>query len=154
MRGWSLRPATVYGLGDRHFSPFLLQVAKESVIPLLRGGSVRFEAVASDDVAEACVLAARSLEGRGDCLNVSSGENPTLAECVARLRERLGVPARTVEIPPGATPPAEVPPFLLQALSEHRSFSIDRIRARLGYSPRFAFPDALIPRSTPSARRE
>lgn len=144
LEAWVLRPTTVYGPGDeRGFTPFLLQLGRAGVIPLVAEGEIRFDLVASQDVARACHLAATGPAGRGEALHVTSGEELTVATIVERLRRELGLPAPCVRVDDPRSPPDGVPLELVRAVSEHRGFSIDRARARLGYEPRVRFPAPL-----------
>jgi nucleoside-diphosphate-sugar epimerase len=68
-----------------------------------------------------------------------------VAELAARVRALLGLPARTVVVEDPQDPPPEVPAALVAAVSEHRTFSIRRARALLGYEPRLRFPEGLAP---------
>jgi nucleoside-diphosphate-sugar epimerase len=144
LEAWILRPTTVYGREDRNgFTPFMLQIARDGVIPLVRQGTVRFDLAAAADVAQACFLAATGPASAGEPLHVTSGENLTMADVVKRLREKLGLPARTVLIENPDQPPEGVPLALVQAVAEHRSFSIERARTRLGFQPATRFPHDL-----------
>jgi nucleoside-diphosphate-sugar epimerase len=67
----------------------------------------------------------------------------TVAELAAQIRVLLGLPARTVVVEDPLDPPGEVPAALVAAVSEHRTFSIARARALLGFEPRSRFPEGL-----------
>lgn len=145
LEAWILRPTTVYDPEDREgFTAYMLNLARDGVIPLVRKGAVRFDLVAASDVAQACLLAATGPPGAGEPLHVTSGEDLTVAGIVERIRNRLGLPVRTVEVEDPNQPPEGVPASLVRALAEHRSFSIRRAQTLLGYKPSKRFPDDLI----------
>jgi nucleoside-diphosphate-sugar epimerase len=141
---WILRPCTLYGGGDRHFTRYLLELATGGVIPLVRGGAVRLDFLAATDLAEACLLALRTAPAApAPVVNVASGMPSTVTELVARVRTMLGLPARTIVVEDPLSPPLDVPAALVAAVSEHRTFSIRRGQALLGFEPRSRFPEGL-----------
>jgi nucleoside-diphosphate-sugar epimerase len=141
LEAWILRPCDVYGAHDRGLGKLFLDLARHGVVPLLRGGSIRYDVVAASDLAQACVLAAMNPESAGvECLHITSGEKLTVAALAARLQAHLGVTVRTIDVPDPANPPPEAPGWLIPLLAEHRSFSIASARERLGYEPKVPFP--------------
>lgn len=152
--GCVLRPTTVWSPSDEDgFTSFVLALGRDGVIPLCRGGSVRFDLVGAGDLAQACVLAATAeRRGAGSVLHVTSGEGMTIRDVVERLRT-LGLPARTADVTDPDAPPIDVSAELVAAVAEHRHFRIDRVQGELGYEPVERFPSGLEQRPEVLAAR-
>lgn len=146
--GYVFRPCDAFGGSDRYFGKLLVDLASGGVVPLCRGGAVRYDVVAADDLA-AATLAAITRRRVGDqssesrALNLTGGENLTVAELAVRLGAHLGRALQTAPIVDGRPLPEGVWPWLVPLVGEHRSFSIARARAVLGYAPRVRFPQTL-----------
>lgn len=145
LNAWIMRPCDVFGPGDKKFSALITGVARDGVLPLVGESDVRYDVVAAADVARACITAIdRHAPSPATRLHLTSGEALTVRELADRVRERFGLPTRTVRMERGGELPEGVPPFLAPLVTDHRRFSIQRARTLLDYSPSVRFPDGIV----------
>jgi GDP-L-fucose synthase len=143
-------PTNLYGPGDSydlqtsHVLPALMRkfhdakLRNERAVTVWGSGRPRREFLHSDDMADACIhllendaeVAARLGEGRAPLVNVGCGEDLTIAELAASVREALGSRA---EIVYDRSKPDGTPQKLLD---------ITRIRS-LGWQPRIPLAEGL-----------
>lgn len=140
LEAWTLRLCTVYGPPGTPLTSFLLALAREGVIPLVRGGEILVDLVSAQDAAQACVQAATTPTRVPRRVHIASGRRTTVLDVVERLRRDLALPALTVDVPDPTHPPDGVPIEVVQMLAEHRSFRIERARRLLDYRPESSFP--------------
>lgn len=83
-----IRPAVIYGPGDRYFTPAALTLARLPILPLVNGGKNLFDLVYSRDVATIMLIACQSEAAIGRIYNAGAGYPVSLfdlATCYHRL---------------------------------------------------------------------
>jgi nucleoside-diphosphate-sugar epimerase len=155
-----IRPAVIYGPGDRHFTPTALRLARLPLLPLVNGGETLFDMVYARDVARLLWRAAHREEAAGRIYNAGPGRPTTLrqlAEIYGRLTGRgprivsvsegfarrfavLGRPflARRA---PGAE--AALTPEGLALMTQDLHLDMRRAEEELGYKPRISLEEGL-----------
>ncbi len=155
-----IRPAVIYGPGDRYFTPAALQLAKLPVLPLVKGGKTLFDMVYVADVAELLWLAGQSERADGRVYNAGPGYKTTIKAMVDAYRELTGkgpriltISARSAvrfapisrrflsQLAPG-TEAAMTPPGL-QLMSQDLHLDMSRADRELGFRPRYSLVDGL-----------
>jgi len=77
-----IRPAVIYGPGDRHFTPLALRLSRLPFLPLVNGGRSLIDLVYVEDVADLMWRAALHPEALGRVYNAGSGQPTTLSNLV------------------------------------------------------------------------
>ena len=95
-----VRPAVIYGPGDRYFTPTALQLARLPLLPLVDGGRRLFDLIYVRDVAELMWQAARSPAAAGRVYNAGPGTAVTLRDLVHAYRQLTGRGPRILSIAP------------------------------------------------------
>lgn len=93
-----LRPAVIYGPGDRYFLPTLLKVMRLPVVPLPEGGDTLVELVYVSDVADAALLAATRQAALGQAYNITDGRPTTLRDIVDTYGLLTGYAPRIADV--------------------------------------------------------
>ena len=96
----TVRPAVIYGPGDRYFTPTALQLARLPLLPLVDGGRRLFDLVYVRDVAELMWRAACSPAAAGRTYNAGPGTPTTLRDLVRAYRKLTGRGPRIVPVAP------------------------------------------------------
>jgi nucleoside-diphosphate-sugar epimerase len=97
----TLRPANVFGAGDRTILPWLLQAHRAGRFLLVGGGAHRLDFTCVENVAAACALACTApREATGRPFLLSNEEPVELASFLHSLWGRLGLPLRTRTLDP------------------------------------------------------
>jgi nucleoside-diphosphate-sugar epimerase len=154
-----LRPGVIYGPGDPHNIPKLLEALWRGKFVFLISRDNQVPVIHVDDVAAAMLLAANAPDGGSRIFHITDGSRTTIGEFVDRLAELAGCapPARVL---PGVLLwpllgllnsvrrvyprcPDPVPPGPLRFLATSRFVDIRRARDELGYVPRIGYREGL-----------
>ncbi len=147
-----LRPPYIYGPRDRQMLPRILSVLKEGKFSYIKEGSNPFHLVFVDNLVQVMLLAAKNPRSAGQIYHVTDGVSITRKEFIEFICERLDFPRPKKSVP---LPVAKVacglmeamakiskskkPPLLnkfrLKFMSTYLTFSIDKAKRELGYSP-------------------
>lgn len=155
-----VRPAVIYGPGDRYFTPTALRLARLPLLPLVHGGRTLFDMVYARDVAELLVQAAQREAAAGRVYNAGPGRETTLRRLVAAYRRLTGRGPLIVPVSPAAArrmsgvgrlllarlaPGAEaaLTPQGLDLMAQDLHLEMGRAREELGYRPRFTLEEGL-----------
>jgi len=153
----ALRPHLIWGPGDTHLIPRLVQRGSKGLIKQVGRGKNLVDIVYIDNVVDAHVLAARSLEqdnpaAAGRAYFISQGEPVNLWQWINDLFQRLGIAAvdKTISFPKAycagmilefaysvfriRNEPL-MTRFIAQQLAKSHWFSIAAAARDLGYSP-------------------
>lgn len=151
----ALRPHLIWGIGDPHLFPSIIQRAKASRLRIVGSGRNRVDHTRVENAAAAHVLALEALD-KPSAVNrsyfLSQGDASGMWDWVNSLLHRLEIPPVTRRIPyalahwAGAlcellwklTGKSGVPPmtrFVAQAMAKSHWFSIEAARRELGYQP-------------------
>lgn len=93
-----LRPAVIYGPGDRYFLPALLKAMRLPVVPLPDGGDALVELVYVSDVADAALQAATRTAAVGQAYNLTDGRPTTVRDIVETFGLLTGYAPRIMDI--------------------------------------------------------
>lgn len=155
-----VRPAVIYGPGDRYFTPAALQLARLPLLPLVGGGRTLFDVVYARDVARLMYCAAQSGAATGAVYNAGSGRPTTLRDLVAAYRRLTGRNPRIVSLAPAVArivgpvarpflarlaPGAEaaLTPEGITLMTRDMHLEMSRAAEALGYRPRFTLQEGL-----------
>jgi nucleoside-diphosphate-sugar epimerase len=129
----SLRPSELYGPGNR-MPQYLREMIRAGLdgrpYRLAQGGDQRFHFVHVDDVAAATELAAGVAAPRQRVYNVAGGEQRSLADAAALVRE--AIPGADIDVGPG-----------LLDLDQQGPWDLSAAREELGYEPAWTFEQGL-----------
>jgi nucleoside-diphosphate-sugar epimerase len=132
-----LRLPMVNGERDpfRRLERYLFRLLDGGPVLLPDGGGRATRHVYSGSVAKAILALLGRPDTRGQAYNLAQDETPTLAELVTLTAERLGAPARLVEIPAERVRAAGLDPLLLSPFSGQWMSFLDpaRAKAELGF---------------------
>ena len=156
LRTCALRPHLIWGPGDPHLLPRLIEAGRKGRLRIVGDGSNLVDISYVDNVAHAHLLAAKNLQGSatasGQAYFISQGEPVNLWKWINELFSRLGVPEVRKQISfsggrfIGAVQeivfrllPIDREPtmtrFLAEQLAKDHYFSLDKCKRDLGYSP-------------------
>jgi len=159
----SLRPHLVWGPGDNHLLPRLVERASQGAIKL-PGADKLIDTVYIDNAAQAHLLALDALERNPACHGktyfISNDEPWPQKKIIGALLEAVGVKARIKAIPPGAARLAgalaerwwrlrqreDEPPvtrWSAEQLSTAHWYDISAAKQDLGYQPRISMLEGL-----------
>lgn len=155
-----VRPAVIYGPGDRYFTPAALQLAKMPVLPLVNGGRTLFDMVYVADVVELLGLASRSEKAVGRIYNAGPGRPTSIRDLVDAYRQLTGKGPRILSITAGAAArfapvsrrflaqlapgtEAAMSPAGLQLMSQDLHLDMSRAASELGFRPRYSLVGGL-----------
>jgi len=163
----ALRPHLIWGPGDHHLLPRLLERARRGRLIQVGNGKNRVDMTYVDNAAAAHLLAAENLRGSqtaaGRAYFISDGEPVVLWEWVAALLRELGIPpirrrisfrtayllGATLEMGARLLPGCPEPPmtrFIAGQLAHDHWFDLAAARRDLGYAPVVA-PDVAMART-------
>jgi nucleoside-diphosphate-sugar epimerase len=160
----SLRPHLIWGPGDNHLVPRLLERARSGRLRQIGGAEKRIDSVYIDNAAEAHLLAADRLHLgspiSGKVYFISNGEPLPTRELVNRILAAGGLAPVTRTVPawlayaagwllesayaiarPNAEPP--MTRFLARELATAHWFDLSAARRDLGYVPRVSIAEGL-----------
>jgi nucleoside-diphosphate-sugar epimerase len=149
----AIRPHTIWGPGDNHLFPRLLQRALASKLRIIGSGQNLIDVTHVEDAARAHLLAAKSERSAGKAYFVSQGQPVSLWGLVSTILEKVGIEPPRSKVPyPVARAAAGVieviwaagrlkgePPFtryIVDELARDHFYNISRARADFGYQPR------------------
>lgn len=155
-----VRPAVIYGPGDRYFLPAALQLAKMPVLPLVNGGRTLFDMVYVADVVELLWLASQSEKAVGRVYNAGPGRPTSIRDLVDAYRQLTGKGPRILTISAGAAArfapvsrrflaqlapgtEAAMSPAGLQLMSQDLHLDMSRGERELEFRPRYSLVDGL-----------
>ena len=156
----AVRPAVVYGRGDRQFVPRMARIVLHGVIPLIRGGRSIIGVVHASNVADGAVLAATTDMAGGRAYNLANDFDVSVRRFFELAGEGLGRRPRFLPMSVGgARGVMRVVKWISRALTggrfslissstidfiaEDNPFSSERARRELGWSPRVRPEDAV-----------
>jgi len=160
----AIRPHLVWGPGDPHLVPRLLERGKNRKLKIVGAGSNMVDISYIDNVADAHILAAQNLDSHataaGNAYFISQGEPVNLWNWINTLFARLSIPPVRKRIGAGSAymlgtllegmfllfkldrePP--MTRFLAEQLARSHWFSIARARRDLGYEPNISTAEGL-----------
>jgi nucleoside-diphosphate-sugar epimerase len=160
----AIRPHLVWGPGDPHLVPRLLERGKSRKLKIVGAGSNMVDISYIDNVADAHILAAQNLDSHataaGNAYFISQGEPVNLWNWINTLFARLSIPPVRKRIGAGSAymlgtllegmfllfkldrePP--MTRFLAEQLARSHWFSIARARRDLGYEPNISTAEGL-----------
>lgn len=160
----ALRPHLVWGPGDNHLAPRLVERARAGRLRLVGEGPSLVDSVYVDNAAEAHLLAADRLAPgappAGRAYFISNGEPIPVADLVNRMLAAAGLPPETRRVPAwaahgagallelafGALRLEREPPmtrFLARQLATAHWFDISAARRDLSYEPRVSIDEGM-----------
>jgi nucleoside-diphosphate-sugar epimerase len=160
LRTVALRPHLIWGPGDPHLIPRILQRARAGRLRIVGGGKNRVDMVAVENAADAHLLAETSLARcAGKAYFITNGEPVVLWEWINGLLAALGRPVVTRRISLGAAmgagaacealwqvlPLKGEPPmtrFIAAELAKDHWFDLSAARRDLGYVPQLTMAQA------------
>jgi 2-alkyl-3-oxoalkanoate reductase len=155
LRTVALRPHLIWGVGDPHLVPRILERARAGRLRIIGAGQNRVDMVLVQNAADAHLLAETALDGpaAGRAYFITNGEPVVLWDWVNQLLTSLGEPPVTRHVslrtasaigavcetawrvlPLKGEPP--MTRFIAAELAKDHWFSLDAARQDLGYSPR------------------
>ena len=156
LRSCAIRPHLVWGPGDPHLVPRLLERGLSRQLKKVGRGTNLVDISFVENVATAHLLAAENLETSGTAMGqayfISQGEPVNLWDWIDDLFKRMGVPPISSSVPfplaygAGAVLEAvhhlfvperepRMTRFLAEQLAKSHYFSIEKARKDLGYTP-------------------
>lgn len=157
LRTVALRPHLIWGVGDPHLVPRILERARAGRLRIVGEGRNRVDMVHVKNAADAHLLAETALDGpaAGRAYFITNGEPVVLWDWINQLLTSLGEPpiTRHVSLRTASTigavcetawrilPLKGEPPmtrFIAAELAKDHWFSLDAARRDLGYSPRIS----------------
>ncbi|KPJ99777.1 MAG: 3-beta hydroxysteroid dehydrogenase [Desulfobacterales bacterium SG8_35] len=160
----AIRPHLVWGPGDPHLIPRLVERGKRRQLKIVGNGTNLVDISYIDNVADAHVLAAENLNSSataaGNAYFISQGEPVNLWHWINDLFARLGIAPVRKKIGFGSAyavgtllegiymwfsmeKEPRMTRFLAEQLAKSHWFSIDRARRDLGYAPRVSTTEGL-----------
>ena len=160
----ALRPHLVWGPGDRHLIPRVLQRARAGRLFIVGDGNNKVDVTYVENAAQAHLQAAERLQPgsvvAGQVYFISQGEPVVLWDFINQILERFGIPRVTRRIPCGiarvlgggleavynmlrlsAEPP--MTRFLATHLARSHFFDISKARQHFGYRPRVTIAEGV-----------
>ncbi|MDZ7372500.1 MAG: NAD-dependent epimerase/dehydratase family protein [candidate division KSB1 bacterium] len=150
LSGIVVRPAGIYGPGDRRFLK-LFRGAARGTFTMIGDGEVLYQMTYVEDLVEGMILAAERREIQGEVFTLAGEEYLSLNELVRRIGRALGVEVRIRHVPVGPVLAAaylcerlcrllrvEPPlyPRRLDFFTKNRAFDISKAKTLLGYRPK------------------
>lgn len=154
-----LRPGFVYGPGDRHVLPRIIEKLRAGKMKMIGDGQKKLNNTSVDNLADAVVLTLDKPEVIGETFNICDDRLVTRQEFVSTIADALGVPypgkvaepvARALVVVLEAMAKlrgAKSAPFITRArvkfLAQNLDFSIEKAKRLLGYEPRVDFQEGM-----------
>jgi len=155
-----VRPAVVYGRGDRYFTPIALRLSRLPFLTLVNGGRNLFDLVYAGEVARLMLLACQTEAAVGRAYNAGPGARTTLFDLVTAFRRLTGHGPRIVPVTAGTArrlgwmlrpllkriaPGAEtaLTPSGIDLMSRDIQLDMTRARIELGYEPQIDLDQGL-----------
>jgi len=164
MKTCAIRPHLVWGPGDPHLVPRLIERGRKKQLKQVGSGKNLVDISYIDNVADAHILAADNLNSTataaGNAYFISQGEPVNLWNWINDLYTRMDIPPITRkvgEVPAylvgtflegihmwfGISAEPRMTRFLAEQLARSHWFSIDRARRDLGYEPRISTAEGM-----------
>jgi nucleoside-diphosphate-sugar epimerase len=166
LRTISLRPHLIFGPGDNHLLPALIERAKCGRVPQVGDGTNRVDLTYVEDAARAHLLAAEALHddeaaaiAAGQAYFISQDEPVVLWSWIGDLLAQLDLPAIRLRL--GLAPARSIgavlaglyqllhikrqpplTPFLASELAQSHYYDITRVKRDLGYRPAYTMAEA------------
>ena len=140
-----LRPSMVYGEGELHGLPSIIQALKKRCFPIFGKGEKKLHLVSVENVVDVLLLCLSKEEAYEGTFLVADRE-------VLSIREALNYIAKILNIKPPLSLPQWIAvilnkiPFVRTYVSffmKDRVYSIERLKEKLGYVPRISVYDGL-----------
>jgi nucleoside-diphosphate-sugar epimerase len=160
LRTVALRPHLIWGVGDPHLVPRILERARAGRLRIVGEGRNCVDMVHVDNAADAHLLAETALDGpaAGRAYFITNGEPVVLWDWINGLLTALGEPVVKKHVSLGAAsaigavceaawrvfPLKGEPPmtrFIAAELAKDHWFSLDAARRDLGYTPRISMAE-------------
>jgi nucleoside-diphosphate-sugar epimerase len=151
-----LRPMTIIGPGmaEPYLLSILASIRASQPVSLLGKGENRFQFVHAEDVAEACLIAAKHPAAVGEAFNIGSADVPPIRKMVEEIIQRVGSTStiRSIPMPLARLAVAVLHPFGKAPVEpEHLAiaaidyvFDISLAKQKLGWQPRWGNVDAIM----------
>lgn len=94
-----MRPSIVFGQEDEFFNRFGAMARFAPALPLIGGGTTKFQPVYVGDVAEAFALAVEGKVPKGKTYELGGPQTPTFRECLELLLKEIGRKKMLVSLP-------------------------------------------------------
>ena len=162
----SLRPHLVWGPGDPHFLPRLVERAKAGKLKLVGDGSARVDSCTIENAVAAHLAAFDALSPGADCSGkayfISNGEPTAIGHLIRDLLAAAGLEDPKIgSVPPWAATavgwgmellyrwfaPKKEPPvtrFVARQLATDHYFDLTAARRDLGYDPPLSYAEGII----------
>lgn len=154
------RPRSIFGKYDRTILPRILRVMQRGFFPLPGGGRATVDVTAVENCIHAIWLALNSKNFfRGEVFNITNGEPLTVRELMLRISEAFQFKVKFFSAPLGVLNRAAklselyaqwithreplISQYSLESLGTTQTFSIEKARFQLGYSPIVSLNDAI-----------
>jgi len=150
LSGVVVRPAGIYGPGDRRFLKLFRGVAK-GTFTMIGDGKVLYQMTYVQDLVDGMILAAERKDVQAEVFTLAGAEYTTLSELVLRIGRAMGVQVKIRYVPVWPVMAAaracqavcrlirvEPPlyPRRLDFFTKSRAFDISKARRVLGYEPK------------------
>jgi len=158
----ALRPHLIWGPGDNHLVPKIIERARKGRLRLVGKGDALIDTVYIDNAAEAHLAAARTLEPGAACAGrayfITNGEPRSVREIINGILKAGGLPPIQKTVPmgvavtagkllelahsvfaPGSEP--AMTSFLARQLGTAHYFDISAARRDLGWTPRISLDE-------------
>lgn len=151
----ALRPHLIWGLGDPHLFPDVIERSRQGRLRIIGDGRNRVDSTRLENAAAAHILALENLDN-AEAVNrpyfISQGDPPPIWEWINDMLRRVNVPVLKKKVPLSVAYPfavlaeaawrvsgrQSIPPmtrFVALQLAKSHWFSIDAARKHLGYRP-------------------
>ncbi len=159
---WSIiRPRGITGTGDKNMLPMLINVNRQTGIPIFERGKVLVDLVCAENAALALRLCIEKNEAQSRIYNITNGEPRLVTELAEEMFTALGMRAKYIRLP-------FIPVYMLAAVLEavwkmlriydkppaltrmnvctigrSQVFSISRAERELGYEPKVSISEMI-----------
>jgi nucleoside-diphosphate-sugar epimerase len=155
-----VRPTWVFGPGDRHGLPRLIQALRTGWVSLVGSGENLLNIIHAKDVAEGAILAATHAKARGQIYHLCSEGEVTQRQFLDALADAIGCPRVTRRFPfplayfggflgeiIGRSLRLPRAPFIsrysVSRIGRPVAYRIDKARAELGWNPKIKILESL-----------
>jgi len=154
-----LRPGFIYGAGDRHVVPRLIQKLRTGKLKIIGDGQKLLNNTYAGNLVDAIFLAIEKDAALGEIFNVRDERLVTRAEFIGAIADYLKLPpprkvpvwlARAGVVPIeglarllGKTEPPLLTRAVIKFMTLNLDYSIDKAKRLLGYQPRVDFRDGI-----------
>ncbi|MFC1576421.1 NAD-dependent epimerase/dehydratase family protein [Candidatus Omnitrophota bacterium] len=140
-----LRPCMVYGEGEPHGLPQLIEALNRRILPIFGSGDKKLQLVSVENVVDVMVLSLTKEEAYRGTYFIADKEILTIKELFAYIAGLIGA-KEPISISPGITAVLGKVPFIgkkIALFKKDRLYSIERLRKNLGYIPRISTHEGL-----------